>query len=287
MKPKMPESATPVTSIPPLNDVTSKQFFRAIQQRLGSKLERLCMSFCSIMWQRPTQTSWAIARCLSKCEKLVELELNFVHFCAAVDTMSTTLSPKGQFRAVGQGEPIHWLVNSVIAGCPQLKELSLIGMTLTLTQAYNLGLQIRDRWKGDVLRIHIWRTSNDENQPIQIILNLLHTLKNDSRFETDYIGGYKETVVIRRKKHLCGLVSRFRQIKIGIPKFMPFFCPTTRDLFHFRASGSGNLSQEDETISDNVEKLRSSLPPGLRSLFGLTPFDYSIMLANFWDSNET
>lgn len=284
----MAESATPVSSIRPLNDVATKQFFRAIQQRLAPKLERLYMSFCSITWQRPTHTACAITRCLLKCEKLVELELNFVHFCAANDTLTTAPSKVNQqFQSVGQGEPIHWLVNSIVAGCPQLKELSLIGMSLTLTQAYNLGLQIRDRWKGDVLRIHIWRTSHDENQPIQIIFNLLHTLKNDSRFEADYIGGYRETVVIRRRKHLCGLVSRFRQIKIAIPKFMPFFCPTSKELFQFRASGSGNQSDGEEKASNNMEELCSSLPPGLRSLFGLTPFDYSIMLANFWISKGT
>lgn len=282
IKPKMAESATPVTSIQPLNDVSTKKFFRAIQQRLGRKLERLRMSFCSIVWQRPSQTACSLARCLLRCEKLVDLEFNFVRFSIVADTVAT--SSKIPSPNAAQGDPIHWFANAVIAGCPQLKELSLIGTTLTVTQAYNLGLQIRDRWNGDFLRIHMWRTSNDEHQPTQIIFNLLHAFKNDNKFEADYIGGYRGTVAIRRRKHLCGLVSRFRHLKIGFPKLLPYFCPNSKHFF--RTASTTNFSEESGMEPDNIEELCSSLPPGLRSLFGLTPFDYSIMLAHNWVSIE-
>ena len=251
----MPESAAPVTSIPPLNDASTKKFFRSIQQRLGRKLARLCMSFCSITWQRPSQTAGTLIRRLQKCEKLVELEFNFVQY-------------------------------AVIAGCPRLEELSLIGTTLTLTQAYNLGIQIRDRWKGNTLRIHVWRTSNDEQQTAEIIsMNLLHALKNDSKFETDFIGGYRATVLIRRRKHICSLGARLNDIKTGLPKLLPWLCSSSSELFNFRVNGSSDLQGDME--NDNIEEICSTLPPGLRSLFGLTPFDYSIMLAHNWDSNES
>lgn len=285
MKPKMPESATSTTCIPPLNDIQTKKFFRAIQRRLGRQLERLCMSFCSIAWQRPSQTACTLIRRLQKCEKLVELELNFVQFCAAAESRPATAPQKvnQQPHTTGQGDPIHWLLYAVVAGCPRLQELSLIGTTLTLTQAYNLGLQIRDKWKGVSLRIHIWRTSNDDHHTAEIIsMNLLHELKNDSKFETDFIGGYRATVLIRRRKHLCSLVSKLNEIKIGIPKLLPLFCPSSSDLFSFRANGTNNI--EELLENDNMEELCSTLPPGLRSLFGLTPFDYSIMLAHNWDS---
>lgn len=285
MKPKMPESATSTTCIPPLNDIQTKKFFRAIQRRLGRQLERLCMSFCSIAWQRPSQTACTLIRRLQKCEKLVELELNFVQFCAAAESRPATAPQKvnQQPHTTGQGDPIHWLLYAVVAGCPRLQELSLIGTTLTLTQAYNLGLQIRDKWKGVSLRIHIWRTSNDDHHTAEIIsMNLLHELKNDSKFETDFIGGYRATVLIRRRKHLCSLVSKLNDIKIGIPKLLPLFCPSSSDLFSFRANGTNNI--EELLENDNMEELCSTLPPGLRSLFGLTPFDYSIMLAHNWDS---
>lgn len=286
----MPESATPTACILPLNDIKTKKFFRAIQRRLGRELERLCMSFCSIAWQRPSQTACTLIRRLLKCEKLVELELNFVQFSAATESCwsacPATVPQKVNQHTTGQGDPIHWLMYAVISGCPRLQELSLIGTKLTLTQAYNLGLQIRDKWKGVSLRIHIWGTSNDEDHTAEIIsMNLLHELKNDSKFETDFIGGFRATVLIRRRKHLCGLVSRLNNIKIGIPKLLPLFCPSSSDLFNFRTSGTSNVEENSE--NDNIEELCSTLPPGLRSLFGLTPFDYSIMLAHNWDSYES
>lgn len=309
MKPKMPESAAPVPSIPPLNDASTKKFFRSVHQRLGRKLTRLCMSFCSIAWQRPSQTAATLIRRLQKCEKLVELEFNFLQFCATAESAcpvtASAVKPNQQLH-VGQGEPIHWLLYAVIAGCPRLEELSLIGTTLTLTQAYNLGLQIRDRWRGTTLRIHIWRTSNDEHQTAEIIsMNLLHALKNDSKFETDFIGlverfyffvfhcfsflflcissGFRATVLIRRRKHLCSLGARLNDIKIGLPKLLPLFCSSSSDLFNFRVNGAND--QQENMGNDNIEELCSTLPPSLRSLFGLTPFDYSIMLAHNWDSN--
>jgi hypothetical protein len=247
------------------------------------------MSFCSITWQRPSQTAGTLIRRLQKCEKLVELEFNFVQFCATAESAcpgtASTVKPHQQPH-VGQGEPIHWLLYAVIAGCPRLEELSLIGTTLTLTQAYNLGIQIRDRWKGTTLRIHVWRTSNDEQQTAEIIsMNLLHALKNDSKFETDFIGGYRATVLIRRRKHLCSLGARLNDIKIGLPKLLPWLCSSSSELFNFRVNGSNDLQENIE--NDNIEEICSTLPPGLRSLFGLTPFDYSIMLAHNWDSNES
>ena len=283
MKPKMPSSATPVAPIPPLNDLSTKNFFRAIQQRLGRKLEKLCMSFCSIVWQKPSQTAYTIVRHLLKCERLRELEFNFVRFCAAAENSSGTAALKPHQQPLDQVDPIHWLLYAVIAGCPRLEELSLVGMQLNSTQAYNLGLQIRNRWKGTSLRIHIWRTNDDEHITAEIIFNLLHALKTDSKFEADYIGGYRATILVRRPSHLCGLVSRFRDMKTGIPKLLPLLCPSSRDL---RASGSNDLV-ENGTESDNIEELCATLPPRLRSLFGLTPFDYSIMLAQYWDSNES
>ncbi len=284
MKPKMqfePKSATPITNAPPLNDADTKNFFRAIQQRLGRKLEKLCMSYCSVVWKKPSQTAYTIVRRLLKCEKLTELEFNFVQFCAIADS-SATAALKPHPQPHDQGEPIHWFLYAVIAGCPRLEELSLVGMKLNSTQAYNLGLQIRDRWKGTSLRIHVWRTSNDEHKTAEIIFNLLHALKTDSKFEADYIGGYRGTILIRRPSHLCSFVSRFRDITFGMPKLLPFLCPSNRD---FRTSGNKDLV-ENGVETDNIEELCATLPPGLRTLFGLTPFDYSIMLTQYWDSME-
>ena len=116
-------------------------------------------------------------------------------------------------------------------------------------------------------------------------MNLLHALKNDSKFETDFIGGYRATVLIRRRKHICSLGARLNDIKTGLPKLLPWLCSSSSELFNFRVNGSSDLQGDME--NDNIEEICSTLPPGLRSLFGLTPFDYSIMLAHNWDSNES
>ena len=246
-----------------LNDFSTKKFFGALQRRLGRKLEKLRLSFCSLHWHRPSQTSASVIRRLHKCEKLVSLELNFV-----------------QFRTDAEEEPTHWLLDTLISGCVNLEELSLIGMTLTPTQAYNLGLQIRNQWKGQSLQIHTWRSggSNDEQKTEDVVSNLLHILKDHSKFLTDYIGGYRGTVLVRRKKLRCGL---FRSIKIGMPSLLPhlFSSHSIRNNQH--------ESDENGSVFGDVEELCSTLPPGQRSLFGLTPFDYSIMLAHTWDSNKS
>lgn len=285
MKPKTPESATPVNAVPPLNDVTTKKFFRAVQQRLGRKLERLSMSFCSIVWQRPSQTASSVSRYLAKCEKLRQLECNFVQFYPVGESLPTLSSKSGQPNT-DFSEPVHWLVNALVAGCPRLEELSVIGLTLTAAQAYNLGIQIRDRWRGTSLRVHLWRTGHDEYQPTEIIYNVIHALKNDKKLVADYIGGYRETVLIRRRKNLCGLVSQFRDMKMGLPNILPLLCPSNQDLFSFEESACDDEVDQTKGESDRMEEVCANLPPSLSSLFGLTAFDYSIMRAHSWDSNE-
>lgn len=247
-----------------LNDYSTKKFFGALQSRLGRKLEKLRLSFCSFMWHRPSQTSASVIRRLQKCEKLVSLELNFV-----------------QFRtAESEEEPTHWLLDAVASGCANLEELSLIGLALTPTQAYNLGLQIRNRWKGQSLQIHTWRSGggNDDQRTEDIVANLLHVLKDHSKFLTDYIGGYRGTVLVRRRKLRCGL---FRNIRISIPDLLPLFSS------HSIRNHHQHESEENGAAFGDVEELCSSLPPGQRSLFGLTPFDYSIMLAHTWETNKS
>ena len=287
MKPQTPESATSANSIRPLDDVTTKTFFRAIQQRLGRKLERLCMSFCSIGWQRPSHTASSVSRYLIKCERLREIECNFVQFCASGEWALLTPKLNQHVHSVESSEPVHWLVNTFIAGCPRLEELSVIGLTLTATQAYNLSVQIRDRWKGSTLRIHMSHTSPDGCQPNETIYNLIHGLKNDKKLTVHFIGGYGGTVLIRRRQPLCGLVSHVRNVRKGLPKILPLLCPSNQDSFDFQESANGE-SEDSREESNNIDELCANLPPGLSSLFGLTPFDYSIMRAHFpcWDSNE-
>lgn len=296
--PTAKESATPVSPTPALTDASSKHFFRAIQKQLGRKLERLCMSFSIISWQHPSQTASNIARRLLRCEKLIELELNFVQFCVVEDVPgATALKVNQQPHPADQGEPVHWLLYAIVNGCPRLEELSVIGMKLTLTQAYNLGMLIRDRWKGDTLRMHVWCTGEDEHQTMEIIYNLLNVLKADDKLEADYIGGYRGTITIRRRKRMFNFISRINDIKTVFPKVKPIFA-SSKDLFQQRTSQSGDFGDAEmkeqilryriaiKEANDNMETLCSSLPPTLRSLFGLTPFDYSIMQTHFWNSNE-
>jgi hypothetical protein len=255
-----------------MNDQTTKSFFRALQRRLGRKLEKLRMSFCSMTWNRPSQTSSVVARRLKKCEKLVSLELNFVQF-QAVHTSHSADGPSCVAPTEHDARN-HWLLDAIVSGCSNLQELSLVGSTLSPQQAYNLAMQIRQRWKGLSLQIHTWRCGHDQQQTDDVVSNLLHVLKNHSKFSTDYLGGYRGTVLVRRRKHLCGI---FRQIKIGIPNLLP--------LFTHSATGQEH-SDENATNVGDIEQLCSTLPPGQRSLFGLTPFDYSIMIAHTWDSNK-
>ena len=255
-----------------MNDRATKSFFRSLQQRLGRKLEKLRMSFCSMTWHRPSQTSSAVVRRLQKCEKLVSLELNFVQF-RAVHSSSAEGSCVG--TPTEHDERTHWLLDAVVSGCSNLQELSLIGSTLNPTQAYNFAMQIRQHWKGLSLQIHTWRCGHDQQQTDDVVGNLLHVLKNHSKFHTDYLGGYRGTVLIRRRKHLCGL---FRQIKIGIPNLLPLFNQSTVSQEH---------PDENSTTIGDIEQLCSTLPPGQRSLFGLSVFDYSIMIAHTWDSNKS
>ena len=255
-----------------MNDQTTKAFFRALQRRLGRKLEKLRMSFCSVKWHRPSQTSSVVARRLQKCEKLVSLELNFVQFQAVHP--SHTADGSSCVTSAEHDERNHWLLEAIVSGCSNLQELSLVGSTLNPQQAYNLAMQIRQRWKGLSLQIHTWRCGYDQQQTDDVVSNLLHVLKSHSKFSTDYLGGYRGTVLVRRRKQLCGL---FRQIKIGIPNLLP--------LFTHSANGPEHADENATTIGD-IEQLCSTLPPGQRSLFGLTPFDYSIMIAHTWDSNK-
>lgn len=250
-----------------LDDRATKTFFGALQRRLGRKLEKLRLSFCSFIWQRPSQTFTSLVRQLQKCEKLVSLELNFVRF-----RVTRTGGEQDE-----EEESNHWLLDAVVAGCANLEELSLIGMTLTPAQAYNLAYGIRSRWKGHCLQIHTWRPGSgnqDEQRTDDVISNLLHVLKDHPKFLADFVGGYRGTIMIRRRKLRCGL---FRNIKIG--SLFP--------LFTSQSIRNQPESEENGAVFTDVEELCSSLPPGQRSLFGLTPFDYSIMLAHTWETNKS
>ncbi len=201
-------------------------------------------------------------RRLQKCEKLVSLELNFVQFRTGIEVEEET--------------PTHYLLDAIVSGCVNLEEVSLIGMSLTPVQAYHLGLQIRNKWKGQSVQIHTWccgGAKNDEQRTEEVVSNLLHVLKGHPKFVTDYVGGYRGTILVRRRKLRCGL---FRNIRIS--HLLP--------LFGSQSIRNQQEAEENGFDLNEVEELCSSLPPGQRSLFGLTPFDYSIMLAHTWDSNK-
>ena len=251
-----PGEATNATLASVLNDCNTKKFFSTVQLRLGRRLEKLDISCCCLVWQRPSSTSASLIRHLRKCVKLVSVELNFVKFHVA-DLKAHKLS------SAEQEEPVHWLLESIVSGCPFLEVLGFNGTKLTALQSYNLGLKIERKWKGSLLQIHT-RHSSQSSLEEDVIYSLIQALKSSSKFRTVYNGGYRGTILIRRKKHLCGLFQNLRSIP---------------QQFSLRRKNSGDM-EENDASEDGIQHLRSTLSSGQRSIFGLTPFDYSIMLAH-------
>lgn len=269
-----------------LDDTSTKEFFLAVQRRLGHSLERLRICFCNIQWNRPSQTSAAIVRRLLKCEKLVSLELNYLKFRAKQPADSSICQRQSQHQTTENEVANHWLLDAVIAGCPNLEELSLVGTSLNFEQAISFANQIRDHWKGVTLSIHTWRMGQDEQETDAIVSVIQHIFKDHKKFTTEYTGGYRGTLVIRRRKHLCGIVSRIRLMKMGIPSTMLRSGQPNRETFLDKLYHDEVNQRESEQSNAYAEELCPILPPGQRSLFGLTPFDYSIMLVHSWNLNK-
>lgn len=238
-------------AITELDDDQTRRFFSSLRRKLGRSLTHLRMSCCSLTWHRPSQTAFHVTRHLQKCERLVSVDLNFVRFRAV--------------SAEEAGEELsHGLLDAIVCGVPHLEELNLIGVELAPLQASSLALKIRDRWKGLFLHIHTRRVADD------VVLNLIHSLKVHPKFHVEFVGGYRATVMVRRRSHLCGLF---------------------RYLLTSASSNSSDAEDDDDgvEVSDiDEDKLKellcSTLPPGHRNLFGLTPFDFSIMHAHLWNN---
>lgn len=214
-----------------MDDRISKNFFSSIQQRLGGQLETLVMTRSSMLWERPSHTASALVRCLRKCEKLVNVG----------------------FKSVKWHSPtcngVHWLLDAIVTGCPNLSRLNLKAMRITPLQSYNLGVKISDTWKGHQLFIHM--RQSDQVEFIEAAFSLMKALKEHSRLRVDYIGGFGGSVLIRRKKLYLGRLLTL------------------------------TFNQQQNNDADDLEDFSSILPPNPMTIFGLTPFDSSIMFAPF------
>lgn len=281
----MPESPSLRNMVSELNDASTKEFFSSVQRRLGHSLKRLSICFCIINWSRPSQTSASVVRSLLKCEKLVSLELNYLKF-RAKQLPDSASQRQLQSLSGDQEDSNHWLLEAIISGCPHLEDLSLVGTRLNITQAVNFAIQVRDHWKGSSLSIHTLRMGQDEEETDEIVSVIQQIFKDHRKFHTEYVGGYRGTLIIRRRKHLCGIVSRIRHLKIGILSISPRSGLPHRESFLPKIYCEDSNQRQSEHSSENAEELRTTLPPGQRSLFGLTPFDYSILLAHAWNLNK-
>ena len=192
------------------------------------------MTRCSMLWQRPSNTAAALVRCLRKCEKLVSVGFSLVKWDSPTKNA------------------IHWLLDAVVTGCPNLSKLNLTGMKVTPLQSYNLGMKISETWRGHHLLIHMRQSISTEF--IDVAFSLMKALKRHSRLQVDYVGGFRGSVLIRRKKS-----SLVRLLTLPVAVF----------------------SQQRDNEADDLDELCSTLLPDQTAIFGLTPFDHSIMLAPF------
>ena len=91
--------------------------------------------------------------------------------------------------------------------------------------------------------------------------HLIHALRKHSKLRTDFVACSSGTVLIRRKKYLAGLLHM-----------------RDRD----RDKGASFTSKDNSKDSSNAkEELVLTQSPGQANLFGLTPFDHSILMAPF------
>ena len=243
---------------PKMNDHLTRRFFSLLQRKFGKTLTRLHMSCCSISWHRPSQTAMYLIRHLRKCEKLVRVELNFSRFrVVASDQIPPDLMMQDNVNS-SSDEQNHWLLEAIVCGIPHLEELNLTGMELTAFQASALARQIRDKWKGVSLRIHTREVADS------FVLDLLQYLKNCLKFHVEYVGGSRDTILVQRRSHLCGL-------------FRYLLTSSTSE------TGESTTSDACQEHSDPY----TSLLPDHRNLLGLTPFDFSIMHAHLWNTKSS
>jgi len=215
-------SVTRPSQNPPMDDQATKNFFSIIQQRLGRQLETLTLTGWSMQWERASSTVSALKRSLRNCEKLT-----CVGFCSVKWSSSTNNN-------------VHWLLDSVVSGCPNLSHLILKGMRLTPLQSFNLGVKISEKWGGNNLLIPMRQSIQTEF--VDIVGSLMRAVKKHSRLRVSYIGGSEGSVLIRRKKlHL----SRLLTLAPG--------------LVHHHESGS----EDDSDLT---------LAPGQMTFFGATSF---------------